>query len=139
MTGKRHKKPKSCSSKKAHLAESHVAKSTDLTLAAKSPQVNTLQSDENGGISEVWPSLVIENVVISKKNLAFLNITTSSSSSRISSVNSKSSKNSERNKNVLKSAILNLSRAGMERAWRKICADQFESSTSPPPGNPPGI
>ena len=55
-----------------------------------------------------------------KKNLAFLNITTSSSSSRISSVNSKSSKNSERNKNVLKFAILNLSRARMERAWWKI-------------------
>ena len=64
MTGKRHKKPKSCSSKKADRAESHVAKPTDSTSAAKSPQVDTLQSDENGGISEVWPSLAIENVDI---------------------------------------------------------------------------
>ena len=64
MTGKRHKKPKSCSSKKADRAKSHVAKPTDLTSAAKSPQVDTLQSDENGGISEVWPSLAIENVDI---------------------------------------------------------------------------
>ena len=39
------------------------------------------------------------------KQLTADNITTSSSSSRISSVNSKSSKNSERNKNVLKSVL----------------------------------
>ena len=64
MTGKRHKKPKSCSSKKAHRAESHVGKPTDLMPASKSPQVNTLQRDENGRISEAWPSLAIENVDI---------------------------------------------------------------------------
>jgi len=40
MTGKRHKKPTSCSSKKADRAESHVANPTHLTSAAKSPQVS---------------------------------------------------------------------------------------------------
>jgi len=37
-------------------------KPTDLTSAAKLSQVNTLQSDKNAGILEVWPSLAIENV-----------------------------------------------------------------------------
>ena len=37
---------------------------TDSTSAEKSPQVNTFQSDENGGIMEVQPSLAIVNVDI---------------------------------------------------------------------------
>ena len=65
MSAKRQKKYKSCSSKKPDQAKlEHVKESKDLTSVEKSPQVNTFQSDENGGIMQGRPSLAIENVDI---------------------------------------------------------------------------
>ena len=65
MTGKRQKKHKSCSSKKPDQAKSdHVKESTDLKSVEKSPQVNTFQSDENGGIMQGRPSLAMKTLTL---------------------------------------------------------------------------
>ena len=64
MTGKKHKKHKSSSKKPDQAKSEHVKEITDSTSVGKSPQVNTFQSDEDGGIKQVRPSLAIKNVDI---------------------------------------------------------------------------
>ena len=64
MTGKKKRKPTSCSKIKVASEGSHVARHVAETAPNKPSEVNKFRSDENGGKLDVRPSLVVGNVDI---------------------------------------------------------------------------